>query len=93
MKYIKTYEINWKEKLFGFKYGNDDYIIYNDKILKLKSTTTIEKKLMDKPYVQYIGIDSEDNKFLLGKNDIIRFATPEEIEQYNTEVEAKKYNL
>jgi len=102
MKYIKTFEkreisddekklkFSDKIKKLFFKYEDGDYILTNENDIIRILSSTITKEEMDRPRIQYIGTKFNNDKILVNKNEIIRLATPEEIDNFR---EKKKYDL
>lgn len=98
MKYLKTYEgllDIFKRKKKKLNFNVDDYIVYDEEGESYYAKIG-EWKYLD----QFDALDSEyyvvfsDGKVdFIDEDQILRLMLPEEIEQFEIEKNAKKYNL
>lgn len=96
MKYLKTFEansINWQ---FYWQYKElkiNDYIMINPYNLTNYIEPCIIKELPNMINSSYYGEKITGNKEAFFREHIIRKMTPKEIEQFELEKNANKYNL
>ena len=84
MKYIKTYEDKTEQHKVG------DYVcinFHNDEF----NTKIIEMINID--IWNHVVLTSDGTKYNVSEDEIVRYLTSEEIEQYNLEKAKFKYNL
>lgn len=89
MKHIKTFE----NKIYT-KYQEDDYVLMKYKVHNgenvIYKINTIDRYMY--LLVDPLNINSTDNGWYI-EDDILRKATPEEIERIKIEIDSRKYNL
>ena len=92
MKYIKTYESSDERP-----YKEGDIVIYTWSLLVNKDKInigTIEEISLDTAYIKYIYPTKNNKKYdFISTKQIIRIATPEDIEEFELQHNANKYNL
>lgn len=86
MKYIKTYEDN------NIDYKKGDYVLFFDPDSKTYLPGKIVVVYFDHMWSYRIDFNS-GFLGLIDKNEIIRLLTPEEIENFDAQKIAKKYNI
>ena len=94
MKYIKTYENNYNSNVI---YNIADYIILEDTKLWAKEPykcCLILNKVFNSHYnVKTFDKNYEIFNFYVKDDDILRLATPDEIEEYKIKINQNKFNL
>lgn len=81
----------------NFKYKEGDYILLDSKILekihfKSDGLGKIDE-ILPNAYLPYLILFDNDIKLWMVENNIVRLLTTEEIELYESKLEATKYNL
>jgi len=85
MKYLKTYENIKKYKVGDYVLmSGKNYVNKNDKPIKIT-------RLLD--WGDPVFIFSDGTESVTTHKDIIRYLTPEEIIEFDTKINTKKYNL
>lgn len=100
MKYIKTYESS-DERPYPMKqkppYKEGDIVIYKWSLLVNKDKInigTIKEITTDTASIEYLYPTRDNKKYtFISTKQIIRIATPEDIEEFEIQHNANKYNL
>lgn len=97
MKYLKKFEI-YSEKLFPKEYKIGDYILLDNIKLeeegyKCDGLGKIIKIFSRQLLYPYLVLFDNNDQLYLEEDKIVRLLTTEEIELYESKLEAIKYNL
>jgi hypothetical protein len=95
MKYIQTYEEKLTSK--DFRYKNGDHIVfmedtYNRELIPVK-ILSLDIADSSKSYQFYNVIGNTGIEYCIGEDVIIKKMTKDEIEDFESKLNSKKYNL